>query len=209
MPPRKITAALVPAAAAAAASASVSASVSASTSTPEVVVKAGKASASADAAAPPDAAVEAEEILAALASLATALRDITAKAKAHIKTVARLKRQKEGGRRRKPSVVQEGGAPRKLSGFAKPTLLSTHLCDFLGLKPETELARTEVTRLITKYVKDNGLYGSQSKRDIIPDEKLQNLLNVKEGDKLTYFNLQTHIKHHFLKPALAVPVPVS
>ena len=53
------------------------------------------------------------------------------------------------------NTATTGGAPRKPSGFAKPTVLSPAMSEFLGSDPETKLARTEVTRLITKYIKDN------------------------------------------------------
>jgi chromatin remodeling complex protein RSC6 len=122
--------------------------------------------------------------------------------------------QKENGKRRggKSSASNgggnasgtEGGAPRKPSGFAKPAQLTGELCEFLGVPANTLMARTDVTRLITKYVKDNKLHNEADKRTIQPDGKLLKLLAIKEEDKLTYFNLQSHIKHHFIKDVPAV-----
>ena len=51
---------------------------------------------------------------------------------------------------------KRGGDPNKkraTSGFAKPTNLSSELCKFLTVPSDTQLARTEVTKLITKYIK--------------------------------------------------------
>ena len=36
-----------------------------------------------------------------------------------------------------------------------------------------------------------------NKRIILPDEKLKKILNVKEGDVVTFFVLQRLISHHF------------
>lgn len=89
------------------------------------------------------------------------------------------------------------GKPRTPSGFAKPTKLSDDLCAFLGVPSGSQMARTEVTRVINEYIKKNALQDTTDKRTIVPDAKLQTILKLGEGDKLTYFNLQTYIKHHF------------
>lgn len=89
---------------------------------------------------------------------------------------------------------------RKPSGFAKPTRISDELAQFLGRAVGTEMARTEVSKEIAKYIKSNNLNDATNKRIIHPDNKLANLLKYKKGDKmLTYFNLQTFMKHHFIK----------
>ncbi len=93
------------------------------------------------------------------------------------------------------------GAKKTPSGFAKPTKLSDALCDFLGVSKGTELARTEVTRRLNAYIKAQGLQDEKDKRNIHPDAKLSQVLSIKEGDKLTFFNLQTAIKHNFVKAA--------
>lgn len=92
-----------------------------------------------------------------------------------------------------------GGVARAPSGFAKPTLLSDQLCNFLDLPTGSSLARTDVTRIINNYIKENKLQNQEDKRQIIPDEKLKSILMYKEGDKLSYFNLQSSMKHQFIK----------
>lgn len=93
------------------------------------------------------------------------------------------------------------GVKRSPSGFAKPTGLSDELCDFLGLPHGTQKARTDVTRLLNEYIKKNSLQNTDDKRQISPDASMKKLMRLKDGDKLTYFNLQTFIKHHFVKTA--------
>ena len=84
------------------------------------------------------------------------------------------------------------------SGFAKPTAVSVELCKFMGLKDGTEVARTEVTKFLTTYIKENNLQNAENKRVIVPDKKLASLLNVGKKDELTYFNLQKYMKPHFV-----------
>ena len=61
------------------------------------------------------------------------------------------------------------------------------------------MARTEVTRFIIKYIKDNNLQAQSEKKRIIPDEKLQKLLNSDSGEEITYFNIQKFMNKHFMK----------
>lgn len=86
---------------------------------------------------------------------------------------------------------------REPSGFAKPAVISNELCDFLGKPYGTEMARTEVTKYLTTYIKDNQLQQPEDKRKISPDKKLFNLLKLKKDDQVTYFNLQKWMKPHF------------
>ena len=86
---------------------------------------------------------------------------------------------------------------RKQSGFATPTEISNALCDFLKVEHGTKMARTEVTRRLTKYIKENSLKSELDKRKIIPDNKLIELFELNEDDKLTFFSLQKYLNKHF------------
>lgn len=88
---------------------------------------------------------------------------------------------------------------RSNGGFTKPVPLSQPLCTFLNVSNDTELARTEVTRRITAYIKENKLQNESDRKQILPDNTLKTLLFMKDGDVLTYFNLQRYMKYHFLK----------
>ena len=91
---------------------------------------------------------------------------------------------------------------REPSGFAKPTKISSELCEFLSKPYGTEMARTEVTKYLTTYIKEHELQFQPDKRKIIPDKKLAALLGVGKKDEVTYFNLQKWMKPHF-SPAVA------
>lgn len=93
--------------------------------------------------------------------------------------------------------------PRSPSGFVKPTKISSELAVFLGKPDGTEMARTEVTREINKYIRANDLQDSSNGRKINPDDKLRGLLQVPKTDDLTYFNLQKYLSKHFPKAAVA------
>jgi len=83
------------------------------------------------------------------------------------------------------------------SGFAKPNKISNELCDFIGVPHGTEKSRTDITRYINSYVKEHNLNKPSNRRVILPDEKLKAILNVKEGEEVTFFILQRLISHHF------------
>ena len=87
---------------------------------------------------------------------------------------------------------------RKPSGFAVPTKISPKLCDFMGVEEGTKLARTEVTKYISKYIKENKLQAKENKRVILPDKTLETLLGVENDDQVTYFNLQKYMNVHFI-----------
>ena len=89
------------------------------------------------------------------------------------------------------------------SGFVKPTLISSELSSFLGKPAGSEMARTEVTREINKYIRSNDLQDKENGRRINPDDKLRSLLKLKKSDELTYFNLQRYMSPHFAKQGKA------
>ena len=88
---------------------------------------------------------------------------------------------------------------RQPSGFIKPTLITDELATFLGKTSGTEMARTEVSKEINQYIRENKLQDAANGRIIRPDSKLKKLLRVGADEELTYFNLQRYMKHHFVK----------
>lgn len=95
------------------------------------------------------------------------------------------------------------------SGFVKPTLISDELATFLGKTSGTEMARTEVTREINKYIRANALQDKTNGRKIIPDAALASLLKLGSKDELTYFNLQRYMSPHFAKLGQEIPAANS
>ena len=90
---------------------------------------------------------------------------------------------------------------REPSGFAKPTTVTKELCMFMNKPEGTKIARTEVTKALTNYIRENQLSHKDidGKLKIIPDEKLEILLNIDndELNNLSYFNIQKYMNKHF------------
>ena len=105
--------------------------------------------------------------------------------------------------KRLSSKRAKGKGNRQPSGFVKPTLVSDDLASFLGKPSGSEMARTEVTREINKYIRAKNLQDPQNGRHIIPDAALTKLLALKPTDALTYFNLQKYMSPHFPKSGAA------
>lgn len=135
-----------------------------------------------------------QQVVAFAATLRSELRALERHAVKEIRTAQKAsakKRRKVGNR-----------AP---SGFVKPTPISKELSEFLGKTDGAEMARTEVTREINAYIRNNNLQDKENGRRINPDAKLKSLLKLKKGEELTYFNLQRYMSPHFAtagKPAV-------
>ena len=97
---------------------------------------------------------------------------------------------------------------KKASGFAVPTPISNELSSFLGLPNDSLIARTDVTSQVIAYVKTHNLQNPANKKQIVPNEALASLLQAPEGDVITFFNIQTYLKKHFLPPVPQVAEPV-
>ena len=91
---------------------------------------------------------------------------------------------------------------RQPSGFANPTKISKELCEFMDKPTDTKMARTDVTKYIIQYIKENNLQDPKNAKVIQPNKKLTTLLKINSNsDELTYFNLQRHMNKHFIKSA--------
>jgi len=88
---------------------------------------------------------------------------------------------------------------RKPSGFAKPSKVTKELCEFMKKDEGAEIARTEVTKALVSYIKENKLENKENSKIICPDEKLKTLLSIDDSEELTYFNIQKFMNKHFVK----------
>jgi hypothetical protein len=137
------------------------------------------------------------ELLETLRAVAGELKVLQKQVSKDFKEAAKSQRTRRG-KRGGAAVAGAEKAKRSPSGFAKPTLISDELCAFLKVPTGTQLARTEVTRKITEYIKTHSLQNQANKKIIVPDATLGSLL--KNGDaEVTYFNLQKFLKTHFMK----------
>ena len=142
-----------------------------------------------------------QSILTQFNTLKTELRNLEKTTTKQLKIAQKLNNRK----RRKGS--------RAPSGFVRPSLISEELATFLGKPVGSEMARTDVTREINKYIRANNLQDKDNGRKIIPDKLLKTLLKLEDSVELTYFNLQKYMGPHFPKvvkvvPTVSVPVPV-
>ena len=152
--------------------------------------------------ATPAAAAESSSITEDFAAFFTKLQSVTSLLSAlksdfralEKKSARQLKVSQKASAKRKHSSVNR--AP---SGFVQPTLISDELAGFLGKDKGSKMARTEVTREINAYIRSNNLQDKENGRRINADNNLSNLLKLKKGDELTYFNLQRYMSQHFAK----------
>jgi chromatin remodeling complex protein RSC6 len=85
------------------------------------------------------------------------------------------------------------------SGFAVPYKLSNELYTFLNINNGDKVPRNDVTRMINEYITSNSLRDENDRRIIKPNTELHKIFNSTNKDSITYFNLQSYIKHHFIK----------
>ena len=133
-----------------------------------------------------------QQLTTLISALKTELRSLEKK------TSRELKSANKAGAKRKRKTGN-----RSPSGFVKPTLISVELATFLGKAAGSEMARTEVTREINEYIRTHSLQDKTNGRKINADASLMALLKLKEGDELTYFNLQRYMSPHFAKSGAA------
>lgn len=116
---------------------------------------------------------------------------------------------------KKKKSQRDESNPRKPSGFASPVVVSDELYSFLsqyGVNKSDPIARTDVTKYITTYIKEKDLQNPEYRREIIPDAALKKLFGEPlerknpedESSPLvyTYLRLQKYLSPHFPKKAL-------
>ena len=96
------------------------------------------------------------------------------------------------------------------SGFLKPVNISSDIAKFTGLDPKSQHSRVDVTKFLCKYIEEKKLQNPADRRQINADPALAKLLNYdsKNGKALTYYHMQSLLKNHFSKPAVA-PAPTA
>jgi hypothetical protein len=90
-------------------------------------------------------------------------------------------------------------ARRANNAFLKLRPITDELASFMQLPPKSQKSQTDVTKYIANYVKEHNCFDPSFKRRIIPDAKLGKLLRAKDGQEVTYLNLQSFLKIHFVK----------
>jgi len=157
----------------------------------------------------------APEILSGLQeTLKTLSSELTSRVRAAVhdaqEAVKAIKRDARDSKKRRkvdpatlnPEEKAAWDARRANNAFLKMRPLTDELCSFMGLPAKSQRSQTDVTKFVSTYVKAHNCFDPNFKRRIIPDTKLGKLLRVKDGQEVTYLNLQSFLKVHFIKPAV-------
>ena len=127
---------------------------------------------------------------------------------AAIKTLQRLQKRvakdvKEAGRRRRRGKKEtEDGAPKEKRPtiFTTPVTLKDQLCAFLGKAKGSQMTPADVTRAFSAYVDSKKLKDAEKGHTIHPDEPMRKVLGVKDGETLTYRNIQSYLYKLYVLP---------
>ena len=136
---------------------------------------------------------------------ATTQREISVLLKKATKLYAKESRELAvaNARSNAKKAKRENDETREPCGIRAPTLISDSMCGFLGCPAGTRLPRTDVTKLVTDYIKKHNLQIQTNKRFFAPDAKLGAILGpLQQKDQemgYGYFNLQRYLSPHFIK----------
>lgn len=112
-----------------------------------------------------------------------------------LKEIRKLQQRelKEATRKKKRKVASNNNSRR---GFHNPSAVSDELCDFFKMEHGTLVSRTQVTQLLTSYVKENDIQNKENGKFWDLDEPLKKLLGYPE-ERVGYFNVQKYLVRHF------------
>ena len=114
---------------------------------------------------------------------------------------------KEAGRRRRRQRKSEGSADGTESAkrptiFKTPVTLKSELCSFLGKTAGTQMAPADVTKAFSAYVEAHGLKNAEKGQGhtIHPDAAMRKLFSLKDGETVSYRNVQAHLYKLYVLP---------
>ena len=147
----------------------------------------------------------AEKLKALSTELTTRVREATKSVADAIKATKReareTKKKKKNPADMTPEERKTWEARRANNAFLIQRPLTDELAAFMGLKSGEKRSQTEVTKFISGYVKQHNCFDPTFKRRILPNAALAKLLRVSDKDEVTYLNLQSFLKVHFIKTA--------
>ena len=87
------------------------------------------------------------------------------------------------------------------NGFNRPQNITQALSDFLDIPNDEMISRSEVTRRVNAYIRENNLKHAENGRVIMveTDAKLKALLNPSDGEQDTFLNIQRFLSPHYIK----------
>ena len=148
----------------------------------------------------------AETLKSLSADLSTRVRDAVKAVQEAAKSAKREARDSKKKKKVDPATLtpeqREAWEKRRANNaFLVQRPLTEELCHFMGLKSGETRSQTQVTKFISEYVKKHSCFDPSFKRRILPNAALAKLLRVSDKDEVTYLNLQSFLKVHFIKTA--------
>ena len=148
----------------------------------------------------------AEQLKSLSSELSTKVRVAVRAVQEAAKTAKREARDSKKKKKVDPSTMTEEQRAayekrRANNAFLVQRPLTDELCHFMGLKSGETRSQTQVTKFISEYVKSHSCFDPSFKRRILPNAALAKLLRVGDKDEVTYLNLQSFLKVHFVKKA--------
>lgn len=144
-----------------------------------------------------------------LVKLHQTLRDQAVSA---IKNLQKLQKRvakeiKEAGRRRRRSKKEDDGQvkEKRPTIFTTPVTLKDELCVFLGRPKGSQMIPADVTRAFSAYVNQHKLKDAEKGHTIHPDAAMRKVLGVKDGETVTYRNIQTYLYKLYVLPEKKKP----
>lgn len=188
---------------------------------PAAAPKKAKAAAAAPAAAPvavveaapvatavaETAAAEVKTIEQEIAGLIATHQKVRDESIAAIKTLQRFQKRvakdlKEAGRRRRRVKKEDDGTvkEKRPTIFTTPVTIKDELCVFLNKPKGTQMTPADVTRAFSAYVESHKLKDAEKGHTIHPDAAMRKVLGVKEGENLSYRNVQSYLYKLYVLP---------
>lgn len=154
-----------------------------------------------------DAAVEQKTVEQEIAALIAVHQNLRDQSVAAIKTLQKLQKRvarevKEAGRRRRRVKKEEDGSvkEKRPTIFTTPVTLKNELCAFLGKANGSQMTPADVTRAFSAYVDSHKLKDAEKGHTIHPDAAMRKVLGLKEGENLTYRNIQSFLYKLYVLP---------
>ena len=101
----------------------------------------------------------------------------------------------------------ENGVPKEKRPtiFTTPVTLKDDLCGFLNKAKGSQMTPADVTRAFSAYVDSNKLKDAEKGHTIHPDAAMRKVLGVKDGETLTYRNIQSYLYKLYVLPEKKKP----
>lgn len=87
------------------------------------------------------------------------------------------------------------------NGFNRPRVVSDKMKEFLGMGADETISRTDGTRRVFAYVRENNLKDPQNGKRILPDKKMRDFLGVDADTEISFSNIQKYLSPHYLRAA--------